>query len=58
MFPSFQNYVVYMQNQLPAADALLGQKPAHFNVLSYRKFGGLFGHPGKRQRIHFTLYLP
>ena len=47
-----------MQNQLPAANALLSQEPAHFNVLSYRKSGNLVGHPGKCQRIHFTLYLP
>jgi hypothetical protein len=47
-----------MQNQLPAAHALPGQKPAHLDVLSYRKPCNLIGNLVKRQRIHFALYLP
>ena len=47
-----------MQNQLPAADALPGQKPAHLDGLAYCEPGGLVGHIGKRQRIHFGLHLP
>jgi hypothetical protein len=47
-----------MQNQLPAAQALLSQKTANLDVLSNRKSGNLVGYPGKRQCIQFTLHLP
>ena len=47
-----------MQNQLPAADTLLSQEPAHFDGLAYCEPDGLVGHLGKRQCINFALHLP